>query len=166
MTKRFSVILAISLASACASMKQARPAETQAVIAISYSRGYGGSFGFEVDTAGTIRAWGLEGEPADRRLGKRELSSVAEFVNLRGAKDALQVLARLDHRLGRSDLPEVGIEVGKVEYGYPVCHRAVAPLDPKVKALVEWANEFGKKHFAASWVEDLPSSTCLPGEHF
>ena len=166
MTERFSVLLAISLATACSSTKQPTPAETQAVIAVSYSRGYGGSFGFEVDTAGTISAWGLEGEPAAIRLGRRELSAVADFVKSREAQDALEVLSALGHKLGRSDMPEVGIEVGKVAYGYPVCHRAVAPLDPEVEALVDWANRFGKKHFTASWAEDLPSSTCLPGEHF
>lgn len=141
-------------------------AATEVLIWVGHSRGDVGGFGFEVDKAGAVHTWGLEGAPAEIRLGKSELSDVTDFVNSRETTAALEVLSKLDHKLGRSDLPEVGIEVGKVVYGYPVCLRAVAPLEPKVKALVEWANRFGKKHFAASWVDDLPSSTCLPGEHF
>jgi hypothetical protein len=144
----------------------ATEAATEVLIWFGYSRGYAGGFGFEVDKAGAVHTWGLEGAPAEIRLGRRELSAVTDFVKSRETSAALEVLSKLDHKLGRSDLPEVGIEVGKAEFGYPVCHRAVAPLDPNVRPLVEWANRFGKRHFAASWVEDLPSSTCLPGEHF
>ena len=162
----FCALAALPLAGACSSHSRPSVAEREVLIAVSYTKGDVGGFGFEVNGVGVVHFWGLDGGPSDLQLTREELSTVAEFVESQAAKAAVVVLSKLGHKLGRSDLPEVGFELGDALYGYPVCHRSDAPLDTIVKVLVEWANDFGRTHLTALWKEDFPVFTCLPGEHF
>lgn len=148
------------------SAPELKPSEDDVLIYVGYSQGHGGGFGLEVRLSGKVRAWGFENDPDMFSLSRGEIEDLRTFVESSRFQRGIDLLSRRNYRTGRGDLPEVGIGFGAVEYGFPVCTQHPAFLEPEVREIVDWANDFGRKHFAAVWSKDLPISTCLPGEYF
>lgn len=147
----------------CAHQAQ-RPSNESPIFYAGFSRGLGGGYGLEVSSTGALRVWGMEPELQPIQLGRRTLEEIRRFSRSNDFKAAFQILAESGYPTGRSDLPEVGIGAPSPEYGFPVCTVHTAPLAPEVKTVVDWANGIARKYFPDAWDEDIPTSTCSPGE--
>lgn len=160
----FASLAMACFALACSSHSLDRQEETDVLLYVGFSRGHGGGFGVEVSFTGNLRVWGMTDEDVTAQLGRRELSTIREFMESTPFIEAIRILDEQGYSTRRGDRPNVGIGIGEREVGFPVCAKHPSPVAPEVKAIVDWANNLGRRHFPAAWKKDLPTSGCVVGE--